>query len=305
MEEHFFGGPWTELKLDAVEYYLKFYTVALKNKGFKLWYIDAFAGTGDRAVEREAGGLFDGMPAEKRVDILAGSAKRALAVVPPFDNFVFIELDDERYAALKRLEREDPTRITCLHGDSNEELLRLLSQAPWASQRKPNRSTRGVLFLDPYAMTVPWSTLEAIAASKALDVWYLFPLGAAIRQLAHDFHAVDENKAASLDRIFGTTAWRTEMYGSRSQSSLLDLMDTPERRIDSQGLEAWFGKRLRDLFPLVSEPIPILKPKGAQTFSLFFAMANDDPRAIGAAQNCLRSMAKKFGPQASRRKYVP
>jgi hypothetical protein len=50
MAEHTFGGPWTEIKLDAVHYYLGCYTKALKRVGLDLSYIDAFAGTGTRAV---------------------------------------------------------------------------------------------------------------------------------------------------------------------------------------------------------------------------------------------------------------
>ena len=52
MSKHIFGGPWTEIKLDAVEYYLGCYTRALKQVDFDLWYIDAFAGSGDRENER-------------------------------------------------------------------------------------------------------------------------------------------------------------------------------------------------------------------------------------------------------------
>ena len=40
------GGPWTGLKLAILEKYLDAFTTALKGKGFKLIYIDAFAGTG-------------------------------------------------------------------------------------------------------------------------------------------------------------------------------------------------------------------------------------------------------------------
>ena len=36
-EHHEFGGAWTELKLDAIDYYLRFYTKALSGK-FCLWY---------------------------------------------------------------------------------------------------------------------------------------------------------------------------------------------------------------------------------------------------------------------------
>jgi hypothetical protein len=45
---HSYGGPWTELKLDVLKKYLNFYTDALKNQRFEKWYIDAFAGTGER-----------------------------------------------------------------------------------------------------------------------------------------------------------------------------------------------------------------------------------------------------------------
>src|SRR5262249_54532640 len=52
MTGHAFGGPWTEIKLDAVQYYLECYSKALKRVGFDLTYVDAFAGTGSRDVQR-------------------------------------------------------------------------------------------------------------------------------------------------------------------------------------------------------------------------------------------------------------
>jgi three-Cys-motif partner protein len=59
-----FGSGWTELKLDAIEKYLDFYTIALKKSGFKLCYIDAFAGSGSVKI--------------KSGDEIEGSATRAL-----------------------------------------------------------------------------------------------------------------------------------------------------------------------------------------------------------------------------------
>lgn len=52
METHQFGGPWTVEKLDALRGYLIGYAQALKNQPFRRWYIDAFAGTGDRTAKR-------------------------------------------------------------------------------------------------------------------------------------------------------------------------------------------------------------------------------------------------------------
>ena len=53
MEAHQFGGPWTVEKLDALRAYLIGYAQALKKQAFRRYYIDAFAGTGDRAVKRQ------------------------------------------------------------------------------------------------------------------------------------------------------------------------------------------------------------------------------------------------------------
>ena len=87
--EHRFGGAWTEIKLDAIVYYLECYTRALTHKKFDLWYIDAFAGTGERTVETTIGGLFEGRPIETQIEARAGSARRALGVSPPFSTLHF------------------------------------------------------------------------------------------------------------------------------------------------------------------------------------------------------------------------
>ena len=107
--EHKFGGAWTERKLQAISYYQQFYTAALRGKPgasyrFDLWYIDAFAGSGERTETVETGGLFEGAPIDWTTVQLDGSAKRAMATQPPFKHLVFIEPDAKRFAALQALE---------------------------------------------------------------------------------------------------------------------------------------------------------------------------------------------------------
>jgi len=108
--EHRFGGSWTEIKLNAVSDYLNFYTGALKARPsltdpFETWYVDAFAGTGDRTVEGGPEGLFTGGEGLLDRVRLEGSARRALAVDPPFRHLVFIEKNEGRFAALERVSR--------------------------------------------------------------------------------------------------------------------------------------------------------------------------------------------------------
>jgi hypothetical protein len=74
-QDHRFGGPWTEIKLDAVQYYLQCYTNAL-SRTFMLWYIDGFARSGSRISKAVKGGLFERTPISVEHETLDGSARR-------------------------------------------------------------------------------------------------------------------------------------------------------------------------------------------------------------------------------------
>ncbi len=50
-------------------------------------------------------------------------------------------------------------------------------------QRTNWRSTRAVIFLDPYGMQVDWEIIELIGRTQAIDLWLLFPLGVAVNRL--------------------------------------------------------------------------------------------------------------------------
>jgi three-Cys-motif partner protein len=310
MPKHFFGGPWTEIKLDAVEYYLECYARALKRVRFDLWYIDAFAGSGDRESEREVGGIFEGAPIEVVRETLAGSARRALGVMPPFDHFVFIEKDDDRYAALQETKSENPGKdIWIIKGEANDELAKLVGSHPWS--RRDTGNSRGVVFLDPYALHVDWQTLQALASTRVLDVWYLFPIRDTIRQLAHDFRGIGP-KAPMLDRVLGPE-WR-ELYSIKPERDAptdmfawVDQQVEPEqpelqRVVSQKQFERWLKQRLETEFQFVSEPLPLLASPNRQLFSLFLGVSNPSKSAIDLAKHFVSYVSKNFAPGASRRR---
>jgi three-Cys-motif partner protein len=180
---HEFGGDWTAAKLEVLADYLKAYTTALKNQPFRKWYIDGFAGSGSILRGKPGPGpdsqaLF---PKEDSVDpgrILDGSARIALKTTPRFDHFVFIERDVERCNRLHDLRAElsvPATDVQIVQDDVNAALAGI-QKADWVNRR-------AVLFLDPYGMQLEWRTIEAIAATKAIDMWLLFPLMGASRML--------------------------------------------------------------------------------------------------------------------------
>jgi len=301
--EHRFGGGWTEIKLNAVSDYLNFYTRALQaspspQDPFETWYVDAFAGTGDRTIEAKTDGLFasDGGTLD-RVR-LEGSARRAVAIDPPFRHLVFVEKDAQRFNALKRVKADHPTRdIRCVPGDANDEIRRIFSDGPWIDPARRGLQ-RAVVFLDPYGMSVRWETLRFLAGTARADVWYLFPLHAALRQLSHDHAALDPSKRTALNEVFGTPDWEDRFYEHRpAPTNLFDFADAaaPSRVADPNKVERFAAERLRTVFSFVSEPIPILTRHKLRQFSLFLLSGNSNDKAIALIKKGVAAQIKKYG----------
>lgn len=299
---HKFGGAWTELKLDAVHYYLGFFTRVLHTQPFNLWYIDAFAGSGSRTVERETGGLLENSPVVATTEELAGSVLRALNVSPPFARHVFIEGDTARFRELESLSQAHPDkRIECLHGDANQQLRDLFASPPWSAQKAGRGKLRAVVFLDPYGMDVDWETLELLASTKAVDVWYLFPVLAVTRQLSLDRDRIDKHKSSKLNSIFGTANWREELYETRIVNDLFDMSLTVcTRKVSQPLIEAYSRSRLATLFRYVSEPLPLIAEGRGHLFSLFCLSNSASDAAIELIKKGVRATLKRYGGVASR-----
>ena len=283
--EHRFGGAWTEIKLKVLLDYLHFYAKALKNQPFKLVYIDAFAGTGDRTVGSDESSLF----ASKRR--LKGSARIALELERPFDRYVFIERNSRRFQVLETLRRQYPQhQIECLRGEANSELQGLCARIAW-------RQYRAVLFLDPYGLSVEWVTLQQIARTRAIDLWYLFSLSGLYRQTARDFERIDPAGAARLDSVLGTPDWREAFYAPITPTTL-DLFGDPVspiigRHADVDAIEAFVGDRLRAAgFAKVAKPLRLLLRGGAPLYSLFFCVSNPNPKAIALSMRAASHLLK-------------
>lgn len=278
--EHYFGSSLTDLKLSMVKGYLEAFTTALSGKTFELWYIDAFAGTGERTVKlapREAG-LWEPSTKEK-IETKKGSARIAIETVPPFDQHFFFERKAIHARALENLKDEFPNKkIHVRNGDANTLIQKASNWPGW-------RRTRAVMFLDPYGMGVEWKTLEAIRKTEAIDVWYLVSLAGLYRQATHDSAALDGSKRRALSRMLGTDEWLTEWYKENPQASLLDELEpNTARAVDLNKMEAFVTNRLGSLFPTVLGPKRLYNDRNAPMFSLYFLMSNPDPRARVVAE---------------------
>jgi three-Cys-motif partner protein len=276
LAEHIFGSPATELKLSVVEAYLRAYTTALRGKFPELWYIDAFAGTGERTeiIPARREGLFRQQSA---IITRRGSAKIALDVAPPFAKLIFVEKRRQAVKALCALRDEQPGRdIQVIGGDANVEIPKLIKFVNW-------RRIRAVMFLDPYGMNVGWETLEAIAKTRAIDVWFLFSLSGLYRQAARSASAIDEKKRAAITRVLGTDDWERELYTASPRGLFPNEAPRLRRTADVGRLQDYVRARLKMIFPVVLPPLPLPPHQRPQKFSLFFAISNDEGPAIGLA----------------------
>jgi three-Cys-motif partner protein len=107
------------------------------------------------------------------------------------------------------------------------------------------KGIRGVIFLDPYGMEVEWATVRAIAQTKALDVWYLFPLMGIYRQAANDWVAIDDSKRPLITRVLGTDDWENAWYDTpHGQKDMFDHPETPVRMVDVDTIDGYVKSRL-------------------------------------------------------------
>ena len=267
-----YGGPWTLEKLQILGAYLDAYTTALKNQGFRLVYVDAFAGTGTLSLlaeDTEVRGFHE------------GSAKRALQVQDkPFDRLIFVEQDPARCQELARLQSIHPYRDIRINNSDANQYLRSL-QEDW-------HKWRGVLFLDPFATQVEWSTLKEIAALQALDTWILFPVSAIARMLPKSKRpeAISAQWAHRLTSVFGDEEWRA-LYRVAPQGNLFGTVEH-ERDPGVEGLLGIYKTKLADLFGdrLLNQSRPLKNSKNSTLFEFMFCVGN--PAGIGPAKRIAR-----------------
>ena len=282
---HAFGGAWTERKLSIVRTYLRAYAQALKYQPFRRIYIDAFAGTGDRVSRRNTFPLLD-LPEFEAV--AKGSARLALEVEPPFHRYVLIERVSTRASELSSLKTEFSNRnIEIKNDDANSAIALLCRTSRW-------KDTRGVVFLDPYGLQVTWQTLNAIATTKALDVWILFPSGMGLNRLLTKSGEIRSEWQETLDRCLGTKEWREAFYANEEEPDLFE--GARIRRVKDASpakLEKFYLDRLRSLFPTVmTTSVRLTNSKNQTMYLLCFASANPSLKVKSLATKLARAAAK-------------
>ena len=293
MVTHRFGGSWTERKLNALRDYLvqyqKIFTTNPYAKKLRTIYVDAFAGTGDRdrgEYLRQAS-LF-GYNEDTR-GYQEGSVKVALSLEHKFHQYIFIDNKAKHASALHNLvELEFPglaDRCTIEKTDANSWLQKWCRTQAWREQR-------AVVFLDPYGMDVEWDTIAAIANTKAIDLWVLFPLGIGPSRVLPNQEVPDSKWANRLTKLFGTDDWKSQFYRADGDTDLFGVNRESVTKIAGvDEILAFFLKRLNSVFEkTVEHPLILLNSKNSPMYALCFAAGNPRgaPTAVKIAAHLVR-----------------
>lgn len=299
---HTFGGLWTDKKLKALESYLTAYRRIFaggRAKYYRTVYVDGFAGTGDRvdtghqqsASPYGGGDLFSTREVEPpdAVGHKRGSVRVALELSSPFDSYLFVESNAARAGQLSAMISSDYSalaeRCHIELGDANSAIQAWCGSTDWATHR-------AVVFLDPYGMSVEWKTIERIAATKAIDLFILFPLGAGLNRMLTRGKRPPREWAETITRILGTGAWESIFYEELVQQGLFgEEVTKVVKTATFASMKTFFLERLQSVFDGVAPyAMALTNSTGNPMYLLCFAGGNKRgaPIAVRIASHLLK-----------------
>jgi three-Cys-motif partner protein len=243
-------GEWSERKIRIVSKYAQAYSrILAAHRDLKHYYIDGFTG-GGHAIRRDT------------ADLVETTARRILAIEPPFVGYHLIDFEPSKADAIKEACKMRPQAISYC-GDANKLL------PPIFSTIRYKEFKRALCFLDPYKVLLSWNVLVAAGATGTIESFIHFPTGDIQRNvLRHDQSKVAPAEIDRMNAMWGDESWRSaayldepDLFGSRQVKQPIDLL-----------LDA-FADRLRKIagFKHVSTPLPMRNKTNAIIYHLIFA----------------------------------
>ncbi len=291
-------GPWVQEKLGCLREYLEAYTKILRRQSFRgYFYVDAFAGPGSLKVQKNETddsvqqSLLEVSEYSSddtgRTEYIQGSPRVALEIRYPFTDYIFLEVDERRVRQLQDMKKEFETgdrRIHVRNQDCNAYLRDFLER-----NRDQWHHWRGVVFLDPFGMHVPWNTIVELGRTGAIEVFINFPVGMAIQRLLKRSGQFSSRERAKLDGYFGTGDWFDLLY--RSDGGLFGDAVTAKVANAGDRLVRWYRERLRDAFGYVTSAREVRSTAGRPLYYLIFAGPNKT--GVRIAQTVLKQGTRK------------
>ena len=163
-----------------------------------------------------------------------------MSVQPPFAEYHFIDLDNERVRTLEEL-AADHAGVRLYHGDANRVLIdNIYPRLGYANYR------RALCLLDPYGLQLDWDVIERAGELGTVEIFLNFPI--------HDMN-------------------RNVLIRDPSKMDLRQVQRMEEKVCTNDGLAEAFRQRLLEAagFAHVPEPVYMRNSNRAGLYYLFFA----------------------------------
>jgi three-Cys-motif partner protein len=276
-----FGGNWTENKIEIlVEYarsYLTIMNVYAKQFSWKLMYFDGFAGSGLIVKGKN----------ENRKEII-GASRRIIEIEDPrpFDEYYFVELNEENFKNLEqntKLAFPDKT-IYPVKEDCNKKLKALANFL-----KSPKGNLYKILaFIDPCGMQLEWGSIQSLK-NLSIDMWILVPTGMGVSRLLKNDGNISDAWLEKLETFLGMERDEIRQFFYKEKEVLTlfgpETVVTKEEKAIERSAEL-YRSRLSTIFKYVSETY-ILKTESNTTL-FHFLMASNNPSAVKIANEIVR-----------------
>jgi three-Cys-motif partner protein len=276
-------GPWSEVKLEIVKEYARPYSLIMTRQGerypnpFKHFYIDAFAGVGKHM-------------SRTKNEIVDGSPRIVLDIDPPFCEYHFVDIDNERVQELEKLKSEYFQKKIYVHsGDANRILVNEIF--PMIGRE---RYGKGLCLLDPYGLHLNWCVVKAAGMTGKIEIFLNFPIMDMQRNVFyHDRNNVEQKQLLRMNEFWGDESWQDLVWGISPQLGFFEGSKEEKSKWTERNVVEGYRQRLLNTagFSYAPDPIPMINSKKSVIYYLFFASPNKTGNKI--ARGVLKKWREK------------
>lgn len=250
-------GPWTQIKLEALEDYLSGFTKASQTAKGTV-YLDLFAGAFSNKDR------LTGAP-------IMGSPHRALSVTPQFSKVYGFEMQERTARELQgKLREHFPGRdIVVTPGDCNVSAPRVLRSMDAYWRRKPTFA-----MIDQFMAEVHWDTIRALANHRLrstpdrplrkTELWLYFGDSFIPRGLGSKVPGEADRIAEQVDRMYGNPNWR---YIRQARTE--EIINGRTLKAELVNLMRW--QLENELGYAVTVPLQFINERGGDLYTVIFA----------------------------------
>lgn len=266
-----FGGNWTVKKMNIVIDYAKAYLKIMSKQSWaKTIYFDGFAGSGSIKISEEEREGFK------------GAALRVLEIKypRPFDMYYFVELSKAKSDTLRNLISKDlpssNSNVYVIQDDCNNRLKRM------SNYLKNNPNYRALVFIDPFGMSVEWSSIECLK-NLGVDLWILVPTGVGVNRLLKNDGQINEKWIQKLIAFLGIDEERikTEFYNVETVNTLFGEETMIKKELNAiEKIYKLYVEKLKEVFKFVSNPYVLRNSNNSIMYHFMLATNNNNAMKI-------------------------